>query len=712
MTSPHAAAFFVPGQPPPPFAPAPEDDALKQRIDTLCGYFAKNGERNDALLAHSCSKAHRPRSHMYNWVATGAGPTFVHTMAARQGGNPEFGFLHGGPGAQYYSWALLCILHGLPATEPLPGQAQATPVVAGLPQVAPPAVASPAAAPAAPATAAAVDSTLTAAVLQGLPAEVSSGWQVVLGLLSGSRDSIRNSQQWFMACAPYAAGMAEMMLQHQLLLADYQRQLHVVYLANDILFKALSTRPEGTAPDAGVQRSCRAALPQWLWRAERRRWPACCLDGAFSSSNSSCTSFLSPAVSPAACCCCSRCHCPGLQAAAGPHAAQRLCRRRPGRRGELRCTPFAALAGATSAIMLPSAVLAMRLLRLLLSVCATRRATHCRLAPREFLTRTCPYARDFHAPRFPLLQVHQNLLRVVNFWGERGVYDRAAVELLTMEMMGQPLPAGAATASLAAAAHTPAPAPAVAAVAAQPTAAAAARPWATAAAVPVPEQPVAQQPWAQQAAPPGAAAAAAAQYPGAPTQYAAAAASSAYPGPPPADSYYAGGAPGPDPQQQQPPYGLQQEASYGHPGSAAQQGDAPGAAGYGQHHQQQGGYAGQGYQQQQYHQQPHGQGHGQYPHAQHQHQQYPPHDQHQQQHPPHGQQYPGMAHPQHGYGAPPPEPVPFDPMSFPPGAPPPAAVCQASAIWPPYLTTGLLRVACRWDQTPPAALLCVANWQA
>lgn len=42
------------------------------------------------------------------------------------------------------------------------------------------------------------------------------------------------------------------LLQHVLSHGDYQRQLHVIYLANDILFKALSQRPEGSGPDAGV----------------------------------------------------------------------------------------------------------------------------------------------------------------------------------------------------------------------------------------------------------------------------------------------------------------------------------------------------------------------------------------------------------------------------------------------------------------------------
>ena len=34
---------------------------------------------------------------------------------------------------------------------------------------------------------------------------------------------------------------------------QHDRQLHVVYLANDILFKAMSQRPAGSGPEAGAQ---------------------------------------------------------------------------------------------------------------------------------------------------------------------------------------------------------------------------------------------------------------------------------------------------------------------------------------------------------------------------------------------------------------------------------------------------------------------------
>ncbi|EFN51673.1 hypothetical protein CHLNCDRAFT_139903 [Chlorella variabilis] len=397
-------------------------------------------------------------------------------MAERQGNSPEFAFLYGGPGHEYYAWALYCSLNSLPVSK----QPQA--------QAAPPAA--PAAAPAAavappPQQQPAQD---TAAALQGLPAEVSSGWQQVLGLLNGSRDSIRNSQAWFMACVPYAAGMAEMMLQQVLSLADHQQQLHILYLANDILFKALSTRPQGAGPDADpVAQAFRPRLGRMLRHA-----------------------YLSGGQAPDA---------------------------------------------------------------------------------------------------------QQNLLRVVGFWGERGVYERPLVEQLTRELMGGAVPAAGpsqpAAASAAAAAAQPPPQAPPQAAAPQANGGAAAGPagggsWDVAAAAkaaaaaisrrlgaaappphagpaamqpqaPAPQPPqqqqwggapaLAQQQWGQpppQPQPQQQPGAQLQQYPGQPQQYPGQfppQGPGAHPGPPPPESYYAPGAlPGGAAQQlQAPPYGQQQQ---------------------------------------------------------------------------------------------------------------------------------------------------------
>lgn len=51
------------------------------------------------------------------------------------------------------------------------------------------------------------------------------------------QESIRASKDWFMACAPHAAGMAAMMGERLPKAGSYDDQLHVIYLANDILLK-------------------------------------------------------------------------------------------------------------------------------------------------------------------------------------------------------------------------------------------------------------------------------------------------------------------------------------------------------------------------------------------------------------------------------------------------------------------------------------------
>lgn len=159
------------------------------------------------------------RLHHHSWGS--AGMAFVQMMGERQGTNPEFAFLHGGEGAPYFAWALHCALNGQPAAAAArqaaaPSPAAAAPQYTAAPQAAGARVAQqqqqqqPAAAVQQQQP---VSASPTVGVLADLPAEVSSGWSQVLGLLTASRDSIRNSQAWFMACAPYAAGMAEMMLQ-------------------------------------------------------------------------------------------------------------------------------------------------------------------------------------------------------------------------------------------------------------------------------------------------------------------------------------------------------------------------------------------------------------------------------------------------------------------------------------------------------------------
>ncbi len=52
-----------------------------------------------------------------------------------------------------------------------------------------------------------------------------------------AQESIKSSQSWFMACAAYADGMALAMARRALALPDFDRILHLIYMANDILVK-------------------------------------------------------------------------------------------------------------------------------------------------------------------------------------------------------------------------------------------------------------------------------------------------------------------------------------------------------------------------------------------------------------------------------------------------------------------------------------------
>lgn len=109
----------------------------------------------------------------------------MQSIAAHQAANPEYSFLHGGPGADYYAYV---VQHYTRHAQ----QAQLA-TAAAVPAAAPAAAATPAAA-AAEASSAAAQQAGANPALDSLPVEVSGGWQQVLALLNGSRDSIRKSQ--------------------------------------------------------------------------------------------------------------------------------------------------------------------------------------------------------------------------------------------------------------------------------------------------------------------------------------------------------------------------------------------------------------------------------------------------------------------------------------------------------------------------------------
>ncbi|KAK9907575.1 hypothetical protein WJX75_006303 [Coccomyxa subellipsoidea] len=202
------APFFSPHEPPPSFAAPPADDALAQRISKLAQFAARNG------------------------------PSFVDLMRTKQAGNAEYAFLNSGVGSGYWRWILYCTLYNLPVDKPLAPQGFAA-QSSGSQQLQP--------------------------QIAALPPEVSGGFSQVLAVLTASKESIRASKDWFMACAPHAAGMAAMMADHVSKAASYDSQLHVLYLANDVLLKGQTQRGEGM-PDSGdpIAQAFRPVLPLML----------------------------------------------------------------------------------------------------------------------------------------------------------------------------------------------------------------------------------------------------------------------------------------------------------------------------------------------------------------------------------------------------------------------------------------------------------------
>jgi hypothetical protein len=65
--------------------------------------------------------------------------------------------------------------------------------------------------------------------------------------MAGPQESIKASRDWFLACAPHAGGMAARMAQALAAQPAHDRQLHLIYLANDILLTRRAARRRGLA---------------------------------------------------------------------------------------------------------------------------------------------------------------------------------------------------------------------------------------------------------------------------------------------------------------------------------------------------------------------------------------------------------------------------------------------------------------------------------
>ncbi|KAK7849640.1 protein tic 214 [Quercus suber] len=79
-----------------------------------------------------------------------------------------------------------------------------------------------------------------------LPSDVALELNNVLNNLNGTKESIKGAKIWFMQRSPFAPALAEALRDRIFVLDDSERQLHIIYLANDILFDSLQRR---TSPD-------------------------------------------------------------------------------------------------------------------------------------------------------------------------------------------------------------------------------------------------------------------------------------------------------------------------------------------------------------------------------------------------------------------------------------------------------------------------------
>ncbi|CAN0890095.1 Calcium homeostasis endoplasmic reticulum protein [Linum grandiflorum] len=223
---------------PPPPAPPPSDPELQKRIDKLVEYSAKNG------------------------------PEFELMIREKQQDNPAYGFLFGGEGHNYYRYKLWL------STRPQAGPYNAPfPPSSAVPLMHPPpnAMMNPAVGMQPPFQpyydphqhhhqspqpfgAHRADFDPSSKPFKGLsgplPPDVAVELTNVLNTLNGTKDSIKGAKLWFMQrSSPFAPALAEALRDRVFSVDDPERQLHIIYLANDILFDSLQRRANPHEPD-------------------------------------------------------------------------------------------------------------------------------------------------------------------------------------------------------------------------------------------------------------------------------------------------------------------------------------------------------------------------------------------------------------------------------------------------------------------------------
>ncbi|MQM19932.1 hypothetical protein Taro_052941, partial [Colocasia esculenta] len=222
---------------PPPAVPPPSDPDLHKCIDKLVEYVSKNGPEFEAMIRE------------------------------KQHDNPAYGFLFGGEGHGYYRHKLWQLsTRGGPGSpfnapfsssmgvmplsmNPMLNAASAAAIGAGGPlgggpmhQGFPPYYDQPQLPPHSQASLGYDHSKSFKGLSGPLPSDVAAELSSVLNSLTGTKESIKGAKMWFMQRSPFAPALAEALRERMLLLDDSERQMHIIFLANDILFDSLQRR--------------------------------------------------------------------------------------------------------------------------------------------------------------------------------------------------------------------------------------------------------------------------------------------------------------------------------------------------------------------------------------------------------------------------------------------------------------------------------------
>ncbi|POO03861.1 RNA polymerase II-binding domain containing protein [Trema orientale] len=220
---------------PPPAAP-PSDPELHKRVDKLAEYAAKNGPEFEAMIRE------------------------------KQQDNPDYGFLFGGEGHGYYRYKLwLCTrgpggsfnspfppssMHMMrPPPNPMlsPSHLNGPPIM-GAPQMHQPPYfyEQQLQHPQSFGVYGRPDYDQSSKPFKGLsgplPSDVAVELNNVLITLNGTKESIKGAKFWFMQRSIFAPALAEALRDRVFSVDDSERQLHIIYLANDILFESVHRR--------------------------------------------------------------------------------------------------------------------------------------------------------------------------------------------------------------------------------------------------------------------------------------------------------------------------------------------------------------------------------------------------------------------------------------------------------------------------------------